>query len=1799
MNWRYVRALKARPAAKLLPPPFKVRASRIKNAFRRAKTAGKAFNDLHYIVAARTELLAKIRLKPLMKKVYKSQRRRRRRRLARRKATTVYARNISVHGKVKRVQFDDAAFQTHKLHVKILAESILTSAVIDSGAEVSFISKNVADWVVPLWRDFPDAGSISLKSHTQHTLGVCGTRWFRLQLDADGSRPFDAKLAITDDADNFFLGSDVIMQEQLGLEWHSGRLFLSSRGNKTNSRTKQPVSFVDQFQTVDNIHACSVGPHGTEQIQFQLPAAFRTSCGGVRKSSSRYVVSAMGAQPGRSSAGASLSIIPSLSPTTKDGVISAVVVNKTGRAVKLPPGGLTAACEPIDMDENELVDARSLTDPSIREQASRYLSNLNVTYCRQVIASEVHHAPAAHTAPNTKAAARTVSAVGAANAASTVRPARAASAAPVENSPRGHDELYSTPEDVLDFTQDFSTDIGDPTELPDPDPAGDVDFASVDPLYHGHLRSLLERYPRLLAKHQYDAGAISRTLGYLYLNLVRPLPRSRKVYYAGPTALSQMQSALLFLEKFGHISRAPTCQYGSPVFLIARRNKQAQMRFLCAVQELNSCLETTVTVLPHILRLVENLARNGVGLISVVDLRCAYRALEIYPPHRERAALLTPLGSYISNTAMMGLAHVVSVFQNKVTEAINSVPDTREPDVLACSAAFLDDINTVTPRYPTPEETGYHHYLALDRLFYRLDYHNFRVSPGKLAMFQKSAVILGHIVEEGKVSIDPRRLEKFRAIPIPETRKQVMSWCGFLSSLKHFSPFSLARLHSVLTPLTSPKVEFQILPHHVAACEKIRELVTSHDFTVSFPDPAKPKLIFVDSSLQLAGAILLEFDCELLTVEEPEKVPESCYYFSISDPVRKIVVQEELFLYPTAPTPGDGNCFCTAVCTVLEKMQITSFPTDPAELRTAIIACLDSSPLKADYTQIVQTDNWTWEEFLHTHVQNGCFTDSYGLMVQACARYLEREISLVCVNAQGPKVLTLHGGGRATDKPHIWLALYPDTMHLSDPEQRRPGHFQSLLQFQPNHVSQYTSFATIRDDYKKMTPAETAARVREAVTKPNGPKIPTKVLAYFSKTISKNDRNRPIFELEMMALVACLNDFKPYIANSPAVIACIDSRTAYYLFSPGVNRSSVKTRRYNLLLQAEYPHLVLLLCSSAQNCSDLLSRIFDFPESVLKEINMKDVTIAPVPELDGKLLAPTEIEQLTGNLSNRCIEHRTEGCESSTAERDDDGLFDATCDAGGGATIDSVSLEVLSTFTSPVKILRERLRHENVMLAQKAELPFWDELEKAPNQRLESGVALVDGVVVFQKDGSPDTLYIPPSLEGVAMAYVHLVTGHSSRDKLVSYARSRFFMPHLHSKVTSFARQCQTCSTTNKLTERRMQLGQFELPSNVHEIIFMDLLEGLPKNSLQISDMLIITCALSKAVYTFPLRQKTAAAVLAHLKSFLMYTNLATRTIYSDNASIFREKRLLTFLSSLGIHIAQTTMHSSKSRGLVEAQVKLITILCSQLMLISPSYSFEDIYWLSAVLLNNSHHPSTGNSPASLIFGKNPFDKGPLGADTKRPVRPPLLSPDLQKMVEKLRIVTAARVKTALQFIQKSRDRTAKRYGGRPASSRSLRAGDLVFVKDKRVPTPGTSIKFRPVLYKSPYIVITRRGVTAIVMRLTDSFVTRLHLDNLRKWRPKDEIFGQLPDSVQKIVGRPLSRSSLAQLAREDKLDLLYVDRIQRPVGDLVTRARAQRRNLRGALEDETEIVVEDEDAAAAAAGDFSSPPARRQVRFE
>ena len=89
-------------------------------------------------------------------------------------------------------------------------------------------------------------------------------------------------------------------------------------------------------------------------------------------------------------------------------------------------------------------------------------------------------------------------------------------------------------------------------------------------------------------------------------------------------------------------------------------------------------------------------------------------------------------------------------------------------------------------------------------------------------------------------------------------------------------------------------------------------------------------------------------------------------------------------------------------------------------------------------------------------------------------------------------------------------------------------------------------------------------------------------------------------------------------------------------------------------------------------------------------------------------------------------------------------------------------------------------------------------------------------------------------------------------------------------------------------------------------------------------------------------------------------------------------------------------------------------------------------------------------------------------------------------------------------------------------------------------------------------------------MRLADGFVSRHHPDAMLEYKGKDkieELHEGMPPEVERFMGKPLSEKSLLDLAKHDRLDLIYVDR-QLPETDvIITRSRARKRDEARAYE--------------------------------
>ena len=131
-------------------------------------------------------------------------------------------------------------------------------------------------------------------------------------------------------------------------------------------------------------------------------------------------------------------------------------------------------------------------------------------------------------------------------------------------------------------------------------------------------------------------------------------------------------------------------------------------------------------------------------------------------------------------------------------------------------------------------------------VFSRLQFHNFRIKISKLKLFLPDTSTLGVILTNEGIKVDPLRIDKILKTPFPTTRKQMMSYCGFLSSIGLYSSCHLSQQHGVLSELTSVSKEFKTLPNNKAAFDESKRLLTSEPPFLNYPNQNNPKILFVD-----------------------------------------------------------------------------------------------------------------------------------------------------------------------------------------------------------------------------------------------------------------------------------------------------------------------------------------------------------------------------------------------------------------------------------------------------------------------------------------------------------------------------------------------------------------------------------------------------------------------------------------------------------------------------------------------------------------------------------------------------------------------------------------------------------------------------------------------------------------------------------------------------------------------------------------------------------------------------------------
>jgi hypothetical protein len=127
--------------------------------------------------------------------------------------------------------------------------------------------------------------------------------------------------------------------------------------------------------------------------------------------------------------------------------------------------------------------------------------------------------------------------------------------------------------------------------------------------------------------------------------------------------------------------------------------------------------------------------------------------------------------------------------------------------------------------------------------------------------FAKGKILfLGWYITHDYIVADPRRIEKVKDFPFPESKKAIRAFLGLVNSLRRVVSLEVIRHMNIFTPLTSSKTAFCPTEKHKRAFEEIKLMLIREPLFCNLIDEKAEKFLFVDdaSSTGVLGSVLLQ-----------------------------------------------------------------------------------------------------------------------------------------------------------------------------------------------------------------------------------------------------------------------------------------------------------------------------------------------------------------------------------------------------------------------------------------------------------------------------------------------------------------------------------------------------------------------------------------------------------------------------------------------------------------------------------------------------------------------------------------------------------------------------------------------------------------------------------------------------------------------------------------------------------------------------------------------------------------------------
>ncbi len=371
------------------------------------------------------------------------------------------------------------------------------------------------------------------------------------------------------------------------------------------------------------------------------------------------------------------------------------------------------------------------------------------------------------------------------------------------------------------------------------------------------LKLLLDEYQHLFPEELPPGLPPHRTPHHIQLMPNEKIP-ARSPYRLTPLEKKELEKQVAHLLKLGYI-RPSSSPFASPVLFVPKPGTNPdgspKLRMCVDYRALNRITVKNKYPLPRIDDIFDRLSSSTV--FSSIDLYSGYWQVRMSDDDAPKTAFTTHLGLFEFLVLPFGLCNAPSTFQTLMNTVLQK--EIAEGFVVV----YIDDILVHST---SPEQ----HLVHLKRVFDTLTKNQLYCQAAKCEFNMKELKFLGHIVGNGQIKPDPKKVKAVVDWPQPKDVHEVRAFVGLATYFRKF----IQGYSALVAPLTDlfkgakkkprikrtnvpPAPPFNFGPEAQEAFEGVKQaLVTAP--ALRLPDWNKTFEVICDGSPFAVGAVLLQ-----------------------------------------------------------------------------------------------------------------------------------------------------------------------------------------------------------------------------------------------------------------------------------------------------------------------------------------------------------------------------------------------------------------------------------------------------------------------------------------------------------------------------------------------------------------------------------------------------------------------------------------------------------------------------------------------------------------------------------------------------------------------------------------------------------------------------------------------------------------------------------------------------------------------------------------------------------------------------